>query len=133
MSFFFSIHILKHIFQVDREEAAVAAKKKQVYRFSVVTKGRELHLAAPDRQAKEQWMRVLRNSISIINIGQQRKAMMGEFDDWFDDWFDGWFDDWFDGWFDDWFDGWFDDWFDDCFRMFHRFTNNVVLFKAHVD
>ena len=67
---------------MDREEAAVAAKKKHVYRFSVVTKGRELHLAAPDRQAKEQWMRVLRNSISIINIGQQRKAMMGEFDDW---------------------------------------------------
>ena len=60
----------------------MAAKKKHVYRFSVVTKGRELHLAAPDRQAKEQWMRVLRNSISIINIGQQRKAMMGEFDDW---------------------------------------------------
>ena len=87
----------------------MAAKKKHVYRFSVVTKGRELHLAAPDRQAKEQWMRVLRNSISIINIGQQRKAMMGEFDDWFDDWFD------------------------DCFRMFHRFTNNLVLFKAHVD
>ena len=57
---------------VDREEAAVAAKKKHIYRFSVVTPARELHLAAHDRSCKEKWISILRNTISIINIGHAR-------------------------------------------------------------